>query len=461
MILLPERQLPHLFPGELGGLTDLPFEIVVRSHHADHVIAQGHDTCPRQGRQVDDRGGLVTAGVGQGVCEDQASFGVGRHDLDRLAREGFENITRFVRLPARQVFRRRYDPDQIHRQAELRRGPDGRNHRRPARHVRLHLVHLIGRLDGDPTAVEGDPLTDQGDDRTRLLPPAVFEYDQLRRLVASPGHAQEGIHPEFLHLAGIEHRTADVLPLGAFSGLVRKIGRGHLIRRRGNDIPRKGGRGGDDFGRFRRGPDNLVSPLFRRQDRKPRDLAALFPIDGLERQKLVKTEDNPFYGGLRHPFERKIYILDVQRCRKLADVQGTDVLRGPGECPPQTIRREIRSLPQPHDDDPLDRKILTGVENGNLVRQARKITPVEDLFNQTATPFIQQGGNALQPGFALEEGHDRRFGRMLRQAAFSDLNLHVLLRAGIIFRRARKKGGSRRALPPLPSGGGIRIRTGE
>jgi hypothetical protein len=74
---------------------------------------------------------------------------------------------------------------------------------------------------------------------------------------------------------------------------------------------------------------------------------------------------------------------------------------------------------------------LTGrslrVKYGDLVRQARKITTVDDLSNQIATPFIQQGGNALQPGFALEEGQDRRFGRMLRQAAFSDVNLHILL----------------------------------
>ncbi len=108
---------------------------------------------------------------------------------------------------------------------------------------------------------------------------------------------------------------------------------------------------------FAADPDDLVQPLFRLQDRKLRDLAILFPIDGLERQKLVKTEDNPFHDRLGHPFERKIHIPDIQRCGKFADVQGTDLLRGLGECPPQTIQREIQSLPQPHDDDPLDRKI--------------------------------------------------------------------------------------------------------
>ena len=431
VILLPERQLPHPFSGEIAGLTDLLLQFLIRSHHPDHVISERDDAGPREGRQVDDCGGLVTAGIREGIREDQPSFGIGRYDFDRPAGEGGEDVAGFVGIAARQVLRRRHDADQIQREPQLRRGPYGRNHGCPARHVRLHLVHLFGRLDRDPAAVKGDPLSNQCDHRTRLLPPAVFEDDQLGRRVASPGHTKQGVHSELLHLSGIKHRAADVLPLGALPGLVCEIRRGHLIRRRGDDVARERNGGGDDLGGLGRGADLLVGRLIRLQKGKTGNLVVQLPINGPERLEAIKAQKHPFHDAFGHPFKRQVDASEVKRGRKLADVQGSDLLRRLGIRPPQTLQRKIRPLPQPRHDDPFDRKTAPGVDDRNLIRPARKIAEADDLGDQTAAPLVQSRDWPFQHGFALEVGYDGRFGFMFRQAALSDLDPHLRLHATV------------------------------
>ena len=47
------------------------------------------------------------------------------------------------------------------RRLQLRKRPHRADHGRAARHVVLHLLHAVGRLDGDAAGVEGDALADQ------------------------------------------------------------------------------------------------------------------------------------------------------------------------------------------------------------------------------------------------------------------------------------------------------------
>jgi hypothetical protein len=73
-------------------------------------------------------------------------------------------------------------------------------HRGPARHVELHVAHLVAGLDRDPAGVERHGLADEAEHGTLRVRSVVSERDQLRLLVGPPGDAGEGAHPGRLDL---------------------------------------------------------------------------------------------------------------------------------------------------------------------------------------------------------------------------------------------------------------------
>ena len=79
---------------------------------------------------------------------------------------------------------------------QLRDGAHRANHGRAAGHVVLHLLHVVGRLDGDAAGVEGDALAHQAEYGAvlRRAGRLVAQHDERGRLGGALGHAEEGAH---------------------------------------------------------------------------------------------------------------------------------------------------------------------------------------------------------------------------------------------------------------------------
>ena len=67
----------------------------------------------------------------------------------------------FCALPEGMFSRGADDADDADVGLEQRDGAHGADHGRAAGHVVLHLLHAVGRLDGDAAGIEGDSLADQ------------------------------------------------------------------------------------------------------------------------------------------------------------------------------------------------------------------------------------------------------------------------------------------------------------
>ena len=100
----------------------------------------------------------------EAVGEDEAAFGVGVDDLDGLAGHGGEHVAGFAGATVGHVFAGADDGDDAHGGLELGDGAHGAEHGGGAGHVVLHLVHVVGGLDGDAAGVEGDALADEAED---------------------------------------------------------------------------------------------------------------------------------------------------------------------------------------------------------------------------------------------------------------------------------------------------------
>jgi len=117
----------------------------------------------------------VAQRVRQRIGQDEAALGVGVHDLDGLAVGADDHVAWSLRGRPRHVFGRRDDRHDIERQLTGGDDVDGREHGRCPGHVVLHPAHVLGVLERDAAAVEGDSFADQGEDRDvfgRSLAPA-------------------------------------------------------------------------------------------------------------------------------------------------------------------------------------------------------------------------------------------------------------------------------------------------
>ena len=147
-VFVEQGQLPHPFGAAFAGLAQSRHHVVVRTHHAGGLAAQGdyHRTC--QGGQIDDAGGLVFLhSVRQRVGEDQAAFGVGVDHLDGFARHGAQDVAGLDGRAARQILRRWHQANHAARVVQSRQCLHGSQDRSAARHVHFHVFHAARRLD--------------------------------------------------------------------------------------------------------------------------------------------------------------------------------------------------------------------------------------------------------------------------------------------------------------------------
>ncbi len=85
VIMLPQRQLPDQFPCSPGRLADLFDHPVVRSQHSGHFFPKRHNARAGQRGDVNDRLRFIFQRIGQGVGQNQPSFGIRVQDFNRPA----------------------------------------------------------------------------------------------------------------------------------------------------------------------------------------------------------------------------------------------------------------------------------------------------------------------------------------------------------------------------------------
>ena len=173
----------------------------------DH--AEGDADGAGEGGCVNEVGCAESACVGETVGQDEAALGVGVDDVDGLAGPvgGYghcgHHVAGFVGFAVGHVLCGADDGDDAHFGLEQGDGAHGAEHGRAAGHVVLHLLHVVGGLDGDAAGVEGDAFADQAEDW------AVFDAfgfvaqdDERGRLGGALGDAREGTHFQLAELIG-------------------------------------------------------------------------------------------------------------------------------------------------------------------------------------------------------------------------------------------------------------------
>ena len=215
LVLIEQRQLPGAVVGGLAGAEQLLDQFVVIAQQARSVGTQGNDARAGQGRDVDHGLGLEALGVGQGIAQHQAAFGVGVEDLHSLAAHGGDDIAWASRAAARHVLGTGQNAHQVDRQLEFQHGTQGAEHAGGAAHVVLHLVHAGTGLEADTAGIEGNAFTYQGVRLLGLLAAVVLHHDQAWRLVAALAHGIERAHAQVLDLLLVQHFNLQALELFA------------------------------------------------------------------------------------------------------------------------------------------------------------------------------------------------------------------------------------------------------
>ena len=200
----------------------------------------------RQGRDVDDGVGAEFLRVRERIAQDQAAFGVGVEDLDRLARHRGDDVAGARGRSVRHVFAGRHDADDIDGRAHAGERADRAQDAARAGHVELHLVHFGAALERYAAGIEGDALADQHQGLFRLGRAGVAQHDQLGRLARAGADRQQRAHAQALHVLALEHFDAELELLRDLSRFIGKVGRrahvGRQVAERAREVRAIGGR---------------------------------------------------------------------------------------------------------------------------------------------------------------------------------------------------------------------------
>ena len=176
-------------------------------------------------------------GVSDAIRKDQPALGVGVDDLDGLAARAGDDVAGFDRLARRHVLGGGDDPDDIDLRLQLGDRQHRADHGCSPAHVGFHHLHVLGGLDRDAAAVEGDAFPDQRQQRATSATTRIAEDDHLRRFLGAARHRQQRAHLEPAHVVHIEHLEVEPGPLHRLPDLVGKDPRSKGVRRRVDPFP--------------------------------------------------------------------------------------------------------------------------------------------------------------------------------------------------------------------------------
>src|ERR1700674_3485916 len=98
LVFVVERKAPHFLACLFVGVREALIHLVVAGEDSGIYVAESHDYGAGQGGGIHEMSAAELAGVAEAVGEDEASFGVGVDDLDRLAGHGNLHVARLLRL---------------------------------------------------------------------------------------------------------------------------------------------------------------------------------------------------------------------------------------------------------------------------------------------------------------------------------------------------------------------------
>ncbi len=203
-------------------------------------MSEGPHTGSRQGRQVHQKIQLLPDGLGQvgeRIGQDQPTLGVGVDDFDRGAASSLNDVTRAGGPFTGHVLHRRDQGFDSDGQVQSGRRPDEAQNRRRAAHVELHLVHLLGRFEGNPPCVESHSFAGQpeGGFGVRRL---IRQVDQTARSTAALRDSPVEVHVLFRQFFLVPDFYPHVFPFGFQApGLLGQPVRGQIVRRRVGQVP--------------------------------------------------------------------------------------------------------------------------------------------------------------------------------------------------------------------------------
>ena len=160
-----QGKLPEFVAAFARGGQEPVGQFLIVGHQAAGNVAEGDDARAGEGGGVDEGGGFELRGVGEGVAEDEAAFGVGVEDFDGGAVHGGYDVAGFACARVGHVFAGGDDGDEVDRQAGFGGGGECADDAGRAAHVVFHFVHRFAGFERDAAGVEGDAFADEDDGR--------------------------------------------------------------------------------------------------------------------------------------------------------------------------------------------------------------------------------------------------------------------------------------------------------
>ena len=181
----------------------------------------------------------------QHVGKHEAAFGVGVDDLDGLARHGLDDVAGPLRLAVGHVLDEADGADGV--DLGLARGE--RMHEADdaggARHVALHVLHALRRLDRDAAGIEAHALADEGDRIGSALAAVPAHDDEPRNSCAEPWPTPSSAPMPSFFIAGTSSTSTLTPSLVKRGGAARELRRIEDVRRLIDEVARQDDAVGD------------------------------------------------------------------------------------------------------------------------------------------------------------------------------------------------------------------------
>lgn len=214
-------------------------------------VGVGDELSAGQSREVEDGVHAHFHRVGHGIGEDEPTLGVRVRDLDGHAAHRRVDIARAHRARTDAILDERHDEVDVAREADHASEPTHEREDAGGSHVELHVPHGVPGLEVEATAVEDDPLAEEGDGSlpVRSIGPAA-EVEQagaerIRNLVVRQVAATDGeyeLHAELAKLRFSLHIEIHELALfdrQALGGLLELLTDEQLEHHRSLEVRRQ------------------------------------------------------------------------------------------------------------------------------------------------------------------------------------------------------------------------------
>src|ERR1022692_2506584 len=382
LVIVLQRHVPHFFALRAGRQHNALAQRIVVGEQAHVDVPKRHYDGSGERSRIHQMRAAQLLRIAEGIRQNQAPFRIGVDHLNGFAGERGDDIAGALRPAARHVFDGGYQRVDRNGGLELREGAHGADRRRAAGHVVFHLLHAVGRLDGDAARVEGDAFAHQaqvhGAGRRGSGP--IAQHDQGGRFGAADGHAQQAAHPKLGHAVAVEHLVLQAELLGHAVGVLGEPHGGQPVGRLIRQFPREVLGFGDDASALDCGVKLRTAFSHRHREALHR-LHILFIR--LVAIRFEISQDGAFHRGSRIIGAG---LSGVEPNRGLGDGLRFQVPYGGANSSAQLRRVELPGLPRPHGQHSLRAHTRHVVQQRHLERLAGDLTRIEQLA-QTQTVF--------------------------------------------------------------------------